>query len=701
MVSFRKGITHKPAASERLLSFFKNNDTLEGLLYIGYPILFTAGESTTIDAIWISDSYGIVIFDLVEGNTTSRRSDHQDKLFGLLQAQLVGYPVLKKGRELAVQIEVISYAPACPLKEEDYLIAFSDTQLKKIIANLKPNQYKEHTQSVVSILQSVINLKSRNKRDNIHNPLSKGSKIKALEDTIATLDNDQEEAIIEFVDGLQRIRGLAGSGKTIVLALKAALLHVQHPEWNIAVTFNTRALKDQFKDLISRFSAEKRGALPDFTKIRIINAWGSPRDVEDERGLYYDFCFEHSLEYYDFKKAESLAIVNGKKSSQAFEMVIDKALNNASRYVEKYDAILVDEAQDLSESFLKMCYAFLKKPKRLIYAYDELQKLNEGSPLRSPKLIFGEDAQDTILKKCYRNSRPLLVTAHSLGFGIYRNEGLVQFFDQPQLWGDLGYYIKQGSLAYNSKVLLARNNESSPEYLEKHSDINDLIVFKEFSDFSSQASWIASEIEKNLQKEELLHKDIIVINPIALTTEKRVSEIRSLLASKNIDSHIAGKFDPDTFFKSKSITFTGINRAKGNEVPMVYIINADDCYSDSEFENLDLIKRRNILFTAITRSKAWVRICGVGIKMKKLTSEYERVKAKNYELDFTYPTEKDIARMNLIHRDISESEKVVIKQEEDSLKNVAIIIGKIRKGEGSIYDYSPEVQVVLKQLLGE
>jgi superfamily I DNA and RNA helicase len=31
----------------------------------------------------------------------------------------------------------------------------------------------------------------------------------------------QSKAVIETVDGVQRIRGLAGSGKTIVLALKA------------------------------------------------------------------------------------------------------------------------------------------------------------------------------------------------------------------------------------------------------------------------------------------------------------------------------------------------------------------------------------------------------------------------------------------------------------------------------------------------
>ncbi len=60
----------------------------------------------------------------------------------------------------------------------------------------------------------------------------------------------------------------------------------------------------------------------------------------------------------------------------------------------------------------------------------------------TPRVHFnsGEDddgARDLILEKCYRNSRPVLVTAHALGFGIYRkpsgenDPGLVQMFENP------------------------------------------------------------------------------------------------------------------------------------------------------------------------------------------------------------------------------------------------------------------------------
>ena len=79
---------------------------------------------------------------------------------------------------------------------------------------------------------------------------------------------------------MQRIRGLAGSGKTIVLALKVAYLHTQNPDWRIGVTFNTRSLKEQFKRFINNFTIEQTGAEPDWENIDILNAWGAPGDKE-------------------------------------------------------------------------------------------------------------------------------------------------------------------------------------------------------------------------------------------------------------------------------------------------------------------------------------------------------------------------------------------------------------------------------------
>jgi len=47
---------------------------------------------------------------------------------------------------------------------------------------------------------------------------TKGRILEKIESEIATFDLEQKRAAIRIIDGPQRIRGLAGSGKTIVLA---------------------------------------------------------------------------------------------------------------------------------------------------------------------------------------------------------------------------------------------------------------------------------------------------------------------------------------------------------------------------------------------------------------------------------------------------------------------------------------------------
>ncbi len=297
--------------------------------------------------------------------------------------------------------------------------------------------------------------------------------MKRLEESIANLDALQSRAVIETVQGVQRIRGLAGSGKTIILALKAAYLHIQHPEWKIAVTFNTRSLKAQFKRLIETFVFEQTGDAPDWEKLQVINAWGGPGNI-DRTGIYYQFSQANGVEFWDFRLARERF-----STQNAFQGVVERALAEAKEFPPIFEALLIDEAQDFHPNFLRLCYNSLGSEKRLVYAYDELQSLTDSS-LPPPQELFGVNAagqpnvifeepapgkpsQDIILEKCYRNSGPVLATAHALGFGIYRDAdpktgtGLIQMFDRAELWQDVGYVVRNGTLEDNRNVTLARN----------------------------------------------------------------------------------------------------------------------------------------------------------------------------------------------------------------------------------------------------
>lgn len=708
------GVNKKPVSSDLLVESLRSVSGLRGELFTGYPLIATPDGKYSIDATLVSPDKGLVLFDLIEGSDTGHYAERQDDLANKIEARLKLHRELVRGRQLAVPLSVITFAPGLAnivaAAREDYPLA-NEEGLAQALTNIDWGDGNDDLYRIVlSAIESLSTIrKSRSKRE-VTREDSRGAKLKRLEDSIAILDHRQNKAVIETVEGVQRIRGLAGSGKTIVLALKAAYLHTQYPNWRIAVTFHTRSLKGQFKRLINNFCIEQSGEEPDWTKLRIINAWGAPGgDARD--GIYYEFCRVTGQEFHDFRSA---AFKFG-GNDRAFDGACQAALAMNSETSRVYDVILADEAQDFAPSFLRLCYAMLRDPKRLVYAYDELQNLS-GTSLPPPEEIFGIDNQgrplvtlgddrrrDVILQKCYRNSRPILVTAHGLGFGIYRGvpkgaeTGLVQMFDYPSLWEEIGYRVREGQLEKGQHTVLERTAETSPEFLEAHSPIEDLVQFKQFESESAQNDWLVQQIRQNLESDELRHDDIIVIHPDPLSARSNTGPIRKKLFESGIQTHLAGvDTDADVFFRTDtpSVTFTGIYRAKGNEAGMVYVINAQDCNGSGA----GLASLRNRLFTAITRSKAWVRIIGHGPQMRSLIDEFESLKQHGFVLDFNYPNDDLLSKLRIVHRDLSPQEKLRLEKKKNQL---ADLLRDLESGDLHPEDLDEETRKKLKKLLGE
>lgn len=542
------GSTKKPAAARQLAEALSHAPSLTGTLYIGYPVIGTPDGAFPFDALLLSPEKGAIAFDLVEGREIAAFERRQDDLFAKLHSKLLQYPSLVQRRTLAAPINVITFAPALPgaPSPEGYPVADSTSLLEKL-GEVSWEQNGSFP-ALASAIQALTTIRESRRARTVGSADSRGARLHALNESIATLDTNQNAAVVETVSGVQRIRGLAGSGKTIVLALKVAYLHAQNPDWLIAVTFNTRSLKGQFERLITSFVYEQTSEAPDWNKIQILHSWGSP----NSSGVYYNFTKSHELAYRDFRSAQS-AYGEGKE----FAGAVEEALSQTPNVKSPYDAILVDEAQDLPSSFLRMCYALVKPPHRLVYAYDELQTLTNAS-LPGPEELFGNDVngnplvefsppafgqprQDIILEKCYRNSRPVLATAHALGFGIYREpDGLIQIFEQNQLWEDVGYRVRDGKLEDGSYVSLERTPETSPTFLESHSPIDDLIQFHEFPTHAAQNEWLVSSILHNVRNEDLLPEDIVVINPDPFRTRKAVGSSRDMLLRSGINSSLAG-----------------------------------------------------------------------------------------------------------------------------------------------------------------
>ena len=180
-----------------------------------------------------------------------------------------------------------------------------------------------------------------------------------------------------------------------------------------------------------------------------------------------------------------------------------------------------------------------------------------------------------------------------------------------------------------------------------------------------------------------------------MISSETVGPIRARLLDMGINSHIAGvDTEPDIFFDQDrdSITFTGIYRAKGNEAGMVYVINAQDCHKTTR----DLANVRNRLFTAITRSKAWVRVLGIGSSMEELKKEYDKLKEKNFELQFTYPTKQQREQLQIIHRDMTAEDR---KRLQNRGENLNRLVTELESGEVYLEDLDEETLDRLRAIL--
>ena len=673
-----RGAIKNQIASNDLIEAIKSiQEKYEGTLFLAYPLLATADSVVIIDALLVTRENGFVAFIFDNG---ANPQEQQDSLFYQITNTLNNYETLRKGRRLAVDPYVITYCIGDDLPESsnDYIFT-SREELSGTLSSLSNEFAVEYYERLIEALQKISTMKPKKQRKNVIKESSRGAIMKTIEKQIANLDQWQKKAAFEVPEGPQRIRGLAGSGKTVVLALKAAYLHMQYPDWDIAVTYYTRSLSQQFHEMITNFSREFIGDEPDWKKLHIIHAWGS----YSEEGIYSIAVKKVGLSPVTYTNAKSKYGAN-----RAFEGICSEAIRALGQQTyEVYDAILIDEAQDMPCDFFKLCYQLLAEPKRLVFAYDELQNLGSNS-MPSLEEMFGlnEDGQpkvvlensdnearrDIVLPICYRNTPWALTLAHSLGFGIYREDGLVQLFSDTDLWTDIGYKVVSGELENGKYVKMVRSEEAAPAYFKELLNSNDAVSVNCFRDKIEEYKWVSNHIKKNIEEDELDPDDILVIFPDTYYAKSDYAEFRKYLIANGINSNLVGvATSRDTFKIEGCITCSHIYRAKGNEAPMVYILNADYCVQD-----IELRKVRNILFTAITRSRSWVRICGVGEEIKMLENEINQCREKGYALEFKIPTDAELKKMNLIHRDRTEQEIREMKNASKMAKDLSRLIKK-------------------------
>lgn len=657
----------KNEIADQLVAYLKQNETElnlnEAEIYYKFPILKDLDEDLAIsELLLVSRFHGVVAIETSGCVTTTacteelRNTDESlENLFSLLFSRLIRNKYLRKSKtELAFPTQATIYAPLVEQGaqfelESDLIRSFATLNTWLRGHAIEPLSIELYGELVATIegAKGIVRPKQRNLEG--EDTRTKGYLANLVESEIASFDVRQKHGYIPVVDGIQRIRGLAGSGKTVVLAMKAALLHLANPDATILYTFYTKSLYQQIRRLITRFYRQFDDRDPNWSKVRVMHGWGGYND----EGVLFNAFMAHGLPPINFGEA-------AKRDKENPFLFACNFLKKNAKITPLYDYILIDEGQDFPAEFFQICLE-LTRENRLVFAFDELQNIFRATTPTMEEILGDRkgaalpEAEDTILYKCYRNPREIIVCAHALGFGIY-SDHIVQMLEKSEQWADVGYHVIKGDFVEGSQTIIERPRENSLTSLSDEQTPEELVQSYVAASFDEEVAKVTEGILRDIS-EGLRPDDILVTivddrNAGAYSDAiiERLTEHGIQCNNMNADRYNIRDFQQDGF-----VTISTVHKAKGNEAYMVYVVGVDALFASAA-----RVQTRNRLFTAMTRAKGWLRVSGVGPGAAQCQKEIQTAMQRFPNLEFIYPSKQ---QLKVIKRDLAEKDSRLLKAE--------------------------------------
>jgi superfamily I DNA and RNA helicase len=265
---------------------------------------------------------------------------------------------------------------------------------------------------------------------------------------------------------------------------------------------------------------------------------------------------------------------------------------------------------------------------------------------------------DAVLSKAYRNQRDVLVSAHALGFGVYGN--IVQMLESAEHWEDVGYQVLSGPLKVGRPVEIIRPDRNSPLSVAELDGFPTVDAF-EARNILTEVSWAVDQIRTFIAG-GLQPEDVLVIGLDDRHARNYLARIAEGLADNSISSNniIADPYNEPPFTISGKVTLSTVYRAKGNEAAAVVAVGIDAVETK-------LRSGRNKIFTAFTRSKAWLRVSGIAPGASAIISELRTAIANSPRITFVMP---DLKAIDTIQRGFSKKQAIARAAREQYLKQL-------------------------------
>ncbi|GIK39562.1 MAG: DNA helicase [Chloroflexota bacterium] len=439
------------------------------------------------------------------------------------------------------------------------------------------------------------------------------------------------------------IRGVVGSGKTLILLFRAKFLSEQNPNWRVLVLTYNKSLREYLRQVFSQIEGDSnRVEIVNFHKWcrELLLAQGlfkNPQNSSSQKGLIANLLQEAKVtefdpeflaeefnwikervdyrswqDYLDPQKVKRTNRERGLGRSEIpkrqliydlfcryqarlaqnkscdwadLPVMVLRAMDDGLIKLAQYHAILIDEAQDFAPAWFRVAFRMIKPETSMVFmAGDGAQKIY-ARDFTWKELGLGITSQNSyILRRSYRSTREIVEVALE---AIRNSQTLIE---ELQSAGDT---LVEPDGGYN-------------EF--RHGP---LPVLLSFESPDKEYSGIAAQILSLLQQ-GYLPKDMVILQRHRSGNERMAQELRSRGVACTV---VSGDLD----FTAPAVKICTFHSAKGLEFEVVFIcgleefkINEPIDIESQEFQQL-LDQERKLLYVGMTRARRLLYITYSGV----------------------------------------------------------------------------------------
>lgn len=377
---------------------------------------------------------------------------------------------------------------------------------------------------------------------------------------LKTMDLHQENLARQIGDKNRLIRGVAGSGKTLILASRAKILTKEHPDWKILILCYNISLARNIEQLIHHMMTEPDN-LFDFN----FSAEGAAVQPKTHHITVRNF---HAWLKNDLKMSE-----------HAIPLMIEK-LKNGEAILPTYDAIMIDEGQDFESDWFQLVSQLLNpETKSLLLVEDRAQTIYKRKKSYAQDIGLSFQGRSKVLSINYRNTAQIVTFA----------------------WG----FYQTHSFLKNKVVSLEHEGEIIAPQSTRRKGLEPALV--KVDSFVREAKLVAKQMKKLHEKNKVPFAEMLILYRVKNTYQMNyVDALTRALKEEGIEYYwITESTEAKRNFTKDDgkVKISTIESSKGLDFQAVFIVNVDNMPFVLEE---DVEREVSLLYIGMTRAKEYL-----------------------------------------------------------------------------------------------